>query len=290
MPSTICATVNTSSDTQNGRVVSRAIARDPTMLLTAYQPLALTQFKRAGRYAPRRPKLWRVNESWGIPISGPMLAVSASKPQPMIFPTRMAITPSAKPRPKTIASAPTSQTGSPMLAESQSVNKSRGRPCRSLAETCSIPCGSTVSTCPRYSPPTSTWFSVELTLLIDISFVARIDIRLTDTPPLKRRGVPGSARGLAIAHRWCNSSGSLSPGVSRQAVRSRVPHGTFQSLGQDIESSIMISIQDDATARTDMRTHGKRLQDDRPTSRALLRSELRRHSYDRNGVHPAIGI
>src|SRR5712691_12815662 len=173
MPSTICAIVNTSSDTQNGRVVSRAIARDPTMLLTAYQPLALTQFKRAGKYAPRRPKLWRVNASWGIPISGPILAVSASKPHPMRFPTRMAITPSAKPRPKTIASAPTSQTGSPMLAESQSVNNARGRPCRSLAETCSIPCGSTVSTCPRYSPPTSTGFSVELTLLIDISFVVR---------------------------------------------------------------------------------------------------------------------
>src|SRR5713226_808637 len=174
MPSAICATVNTSSDTQNGRVVSRAIARDPTMLLTAYQPLALTQFKRAGRYAPRRPKLWRVNESWGIPISGPMLAVSASKPQPMIFPTRMAITPSAKPRPKTIASAPTSQTGSPMLAESQSVNNARGRPCRSLAETCSIPCGSTVSTCSRYSPPTSTGFSIELTSLIDISLYVTI--------------------------------------------------------------------------------------------------------------------
>src|SRR5713226_2228302 len=89
---------------------------------------------------------------------------------------RMAITPSAKPRPKTIASAPTSQTGSPMLAGSQSVNNARGRPCRSLAETCSIPCGSTVSTCSRYSPPTSTGFSIELTLLIDISFVARIDI------------------------------------------------------------------------------------------------------------------
>src|SRR5260370_12216610 len=89
---------------------------------------------------------------------------------------RMAITPSAKPRPKTIASAPTSQTGSPMLAESQSVNNARGRPCRSLAETCSIPCGSTVSTCSRYSPPTSTGFSIELTLLIDSSFVARIDI------------------------------------------------------------------------------------------------------------------
>ena len=153
MPSNICAIVNTSSDTQNGRVVSRAIARDPTMLLTAYQPLALTQFKRAGKYAPRRPKLWRVNESWGIPISGPMLAVSASKLHPMRFPTRMAITPSTKPRPNTIASAPTSQTGSPILAESQSVNNARGRPCRSLAETCSIPCGSTVSTCPRYSPP-----------------------------------------------------------------------------------------------------------------------------------------
>ena len=173
MPSNICAIVNTSSDTQNGRVVSRAIARDPTMLLTAYQPLALTQFKRAGKYAPRRPKLWRVNESWGIPISGPMLAVSASKLHPMRFPTRMAITPSTKPRPNTIASAPTSQTGSPILAESQSVNNVRGRPCRSLAETCSIPCGSTVSTCPRYSPPTSTGFSVELISLIDISFVAR---------------------------------------------------------------------------------------------------------------------
>src|SRR5437588_4111607 len=176
MPSNICAIVNTSSDTQNGRVVSRAIARDPTMLWTPYPPLALTQFKRAGKYAPRRPKLWRVNESWGIPISGPMLAVSASKLHPMRFPTRMAITPSTKPRPKTIASAPTSQTGNPMLAESQSVNNARGRPCRSLAETCSIPCGSTLSTCPRYSPPTSTGFSIELTLLIDISFVPRIDI------------------------------------------------------------------------------------------------------------------
>src|SRR6266702_768066 len=171
MPSTICAIVNTSSDTQNGRVVSRAIARDPTRLLTAYQPLALTQFKRAGKYAPRIPKLWRVNESWGIPISGPMLAVSASKLHPMRFPTRMAITPSTKPRPNTIASAPTSQTGSPMLAESQSVNNARGRPWRSPAETCSIPCGSTVSTCPRYSPPTSTGFSVDLTLLIDLSLI-----------------------------------------------------------------------------------------------------------------------
>src|SRR6266699_1268915 len=175
MPSSSCAIVNTSSDTQKGRVVSRAMARDPTMLLTAYQPLALTQFKRAGTYAPRRPKLWRVNASWGIPISGPMLAVSASKPHPMRFPTRMAITPSAKPRPKTIASAPTSQTGSPMLAESQSVNNARGRPCRSLAETCSIPCGSTFSTCPRYSPPASSRFSLELNLLIGISFVPRID-------------------------------------------------------------------------------------------------------------------
>src|SRR5260370_7205738 len=176
MPSISCATVNTSRDTQNGRVVSRAKGRHPTRLLTGHQPRALPQCKKAGRDAPRRPKLWRVNESWGIPISGPMLAVSASKPQPMIFPTRMAVTPSAKPRPKTIASAPTSQTGSPMLAESQSVNKARGRPCRSLAETCSIPCGSTVSTCSRYLPPTSTGFSIELTLLIDISFVARIDI------------------------------------------------------------------------------------------------------------------
>src|SRR6266536_5095796 len=174
MPSTICAIVNNSSDTQNGRVVSRAMAKAPTMLLTAYQPLALTQFKRAGKYAPRRPKLWRVNESWGIPISGPMLAVSASKPHPMRFPTRMAITPSAKPRPKTIASAPTSQTGSPMLAESQSVNNVRGRPCRSLAGTCSMPCGSTVSTRSRYAPPTSTGFSIELTLLIDLSFLLEI--------------------------------------------------------------------------------------------------------------------
>src|SRR5947209_8197251 len=169
-PMVATAAPSTCSDTQNGRVVSRAIARDPTMLLTAYQPLALTQFKRAGRYAPRRPKLWRVNESWGIPISGPMLAVSASKLHPMRFPTRMAITPSTKPRPNTIASAPTSQTGSPILAESQSVNNARGRPCRSLAETCSIPCGSTFSTCPRYSPPPSSRFSLELTLLIDISF------------------------------------------------------------------------------------------------------------------------
>src|SRR5258708_1688234 len=96
---------------------------------------------------------------------------------------RMAITPSAKPRPKTIASAPTSQTGSPMLAESQSVNNARGRPCRSLAETCSIPCGSTVSTCSRYSPPTFTGFSIELTSLIDISFVARIDIGVHSCTP-----------------------------------------------------------------------------------------------------------
>src|SRR2546421_1966032 len=205
MPSNICAIVNTSSDTQNGRVVSRAIARDPTMLLTAYQPLALTQFKRAGKYAPRRPKLWRVNESWGIPISGPMLAVSASKPHPMRFPMRMAITPSAKPRPNTIASAPTSQTGSPMLAESQSVNNARGRPCRSLAETCSIPCGSTFSTCPRYSPPTSTGLSVELTLLIDISFVARIDIGAHSCAPgrvgVRQHPFPSSEQAQSLVPR-----------------------------------------------------------------------------------------
>src|SRR6266566_8580352 len=67
MPSSICAIVNTSSDPQNGRVVSRAMARDPTMLLTAYQPLALTQFKSAGRYAPRRPKLMARKRKLGHP-------------------------------------------------------------------------------------------------------------------------------------------------------------------------------------------------------------------------------
>ncbi len=142
------------------------------MLLTAYHPLALTQFKRAGRYAPRVPKLWRVNESCGMPICGPILAVIASSAQPMILPTIIAATPSAKPSPKTTASAPTSQTGKPMLAESQSVNNVRGLPCRSLAETCSIPCGSTVNTCPRYSLPdplpTSTGFSTERISLIAI--------------------------------------------------------------------------------------------------------------------------
>src|SRR5579884_19620 len=181
MPSSICAAVKMSSETQNGRVVSRSMARDPTMLLTAYHPLALTQFKRAGRYAPRVPKLWRVNESCGMPICGPILAVIASSAQPMILPTIIAATPSAKPSPKTTASAPTSQTGKPILAESQSVNNVRGLPCRSLAETCSIPCGSTASTCPRYSLPdplpASTGFSNERILPIAILLCRQAPVR-----------------------------------------------------------------------------------------------------------------
>src|SRR5258708_20433081 len=47
---------------------------------------------------------------------------------------RMAITPSAKPRPKTIASAPTIQTASPMLADSQSLNNQHGQPRRDTPE------------------------------------------------------------------------------------------------------------------------------------------------------------
>src|SRR5579884_949287 len=173
-----------SSETQNGRVVSRSMASAPTILFTAYHPLALTQFKRAGRYAPRTPKLWRVNESCGMPICGPMLAVIASSAQPMMLPTIIAATPSAKPSPKTTASAPTSQTGKPILAESQSVNNVRGLPCRSLAETCSIPCGSTASTCPRYSLPdplpASTGFSNERILPIAI-------LLFTLTIPIKKK-------------------------------------------------------------------------------------------------------
>ena len=46
-----------SSESQNGSVVRRAMANAPMMLLTAYHPLALTQFSNAGRYAPREPKL-----------------------------------------------------------------------------------------------------------------------------------------------------------------------------------------------------------------------------------------
>ncbi len=142
------------------------MASAPTMLLTAYQPLALTQLSRAGRYLPRAPKLWAVKGSCGIPISGPMLAVSASSPQPMRLPSTIVATPSAKPRPRVTARAPTNHTGRPMLAESQSVKSERTLPCRSVSCTCSVACGSMASTCSRYATPESDGFSLGFLVVI----------------------------------------------------------------------------------------------------------------------------
>src|SRR5260370_33663389 len=106
------------------------------------------------------------------------------------------------------------------------------------------------------------------------------------------RGVLGSSKRLALVHRWCKRTGPLSRSVSRSqpSVGSRMPSGTVQSLREDVERGILISVYHQTAMRTDMRPYTERLVDSLPTSRTLLRGEVWGHGYHRHLMHIPIVV
>src|ERR1700694_5628940 len=92
----------------------------------------------------------------------------------------------------------------------------------------------------------------------------------------KAKGVLGSSRRLATSGLPTRSSGRLSPSVSRsqRSVGSRLPDGTFQSLGENVESRIVISVQHHAATRTDVSTDRETLVNPRAALRAGLTGEV----------------
>src|SRR6266446_2145820 len=116
--------------------------------------------------------------------------------------------------------------------------------------------------------------------------------QVSDTPRQKWTGVLGSPRRLAAPHHWSHSSGPLSPSVSRtpRFAGSRMPSGTLQGFRQDIDRRIVISIHHQATMRTHVRAHTKRLVHSLATPRTVLRGELRGDGNDRNVMQPPIVV
>ena len=74
------------------------------------------------------------------------------------------------------------------------------------------------------------------------------------------------------------------------ASRCRVPHGTIQCLRKDIQSRVLVTIQDDATACADVGADTQTFLDQCSTHRAVLGSPLWRHGDDRNVMHQAVGF
>src|SRR2546428_10912469 len=91
----------------------------------------------------------------------------------------------------------------------------------------------------------------------------------SDTPPHRMRGVLPSPSPLAPRPFGSGSRGSLSRSVFRRSGGSRVPHGTFNGLCQDIERGILIAIKDDPTVGTDVGPHTQTFLDAGPARRAV---------------------
>jgi hypothetical protein len=96
-----------------------------------------------------------------------------------------------------------------------------------------------------------------------------------DTPLNKSRGFFLQPSNLPLAPIEATSRGSVSRSVLRsKSVCFRVPPGTAsmgrESLLQNVESRILITIQDHATAMADVRTDTQRLLDACPTLRTVL--------------------
>lgn len=78
--------------------------------------------------------------------------------------------------------------------------------------------------------------------------------------------------GLLVTRCQIPSSGPLSRSVSRavQLVGFRVPLGTIECFRKDVQSSIMLTVQDHTAARTDVCTYAQGLLDTRSTLRTIL--------------------
>jgi hypothetical protein len=75
-----------------------------------------------------------------------------------------------------------------------------------------------------------------------------------------------------------------------RAVRSRMPYGTIKCFRKDIQRGILVPIQDEATACTDVGSYTQGLFDQGPTRRTPLTGELGRDGDHGDVMHHAVGF
>src|SRR5215204_6341818 len=106
---------------------SRATLRSRMIqVLIAIQPVAITIWKKAGKYAPLLPNALRVRTICVTPVLWPMRTNAPKINTPMVLPIARTSTVSQKPKPSTIPSAPRTQFIGAMLAPAQIQNWSSG--------------------------------------------------------------------------------------------------------------------------------------------------------------------
>jgi hypothetical protein len=122
---------------------SSSMTRSSTIhVLIATQPVAMTACRKAGRYAPRRPKALRDRTIWLTPVRWPIRTKDPNSATPTAFPTARTRIVSHRPRPRTIPSAPRIQLIGAMLAPAQIQNWCIAVESRSASATGSIRCSS----------------------------------------------------------------------------------------------------------------------------------------------------
>src|SRR5215210_494972 len=106
---------------------SRATLRSRMIqVLIAIQPVAITIWKKAGKYAPRLPNALRARTICVTPVLWPIKTNAPKITTPMALPRVRTSTVSQNPRPSTIPSAPNTQLIGAMLAPAQIQNWSSG--------------------------------------------------------------------------------------------------------------------------------------------------------------------
>src|SRR5215467_1364547 len=104
-------------------------------------------------------------------------------------------------------------------------------------------------------------------------------------------GVLPSSSPLARSPFGCTSRGSLSRSVSHRSGGSPVPQGTdLNGFCQDIESRILISIQNKPALGTDMCPGGECFLHALPTARTILACVLCRDGYHSYPMDESIGL
>src|ERR671916_1206182 len=102
---------------------SRATLRSRMIqVLIAIQPVAITIWKKAGRYAPLRPNALRVRTICVTPVRCPIRTNAPKITTPSALPTAKTSTVSQKPSPSTIPRAPSTQLIGAILAPAQIQN------------------------------------------------------------------------------------------------------------------------------------------------------------------------